>query len=131
MAKKSSGGTKNGGSASADKIPDALREAGRPAADLARNPVARGMLIATLATAAAALATNKNIRESAKKNARKAQSAAEAAADAAADSANRIGAAMIDAATDAVRRMMGDMERAPAAAAPSAPSARPSKTSGG
>ena len=96
MAKKSSNGSKGGGSrASGDRIPDALREAGRRAAELASNPVARGMLIATLATAAAALATNKNIRESAKKNARKAQSAAEAAADAAADSANRIGAAMI------------------------------------
>src|SRR6476469_9919076 len=51
MAKKSSGGTKDGGKTSADRIPDALKEAGRRAADLARNPVARSLLAAGLVTA--------------------------------------------------------------------------------
>jgi hypothetical protein len=88
------------------QTPAPLREAGRRAADLARNPVARSLLAAGLVTAAAALAANKNVRDSAKRGARNAREAAEAAADAAADNANKIGAAMINAATEAVRRMM-------------------------
>ena len=112
MARKSSSGGQSGGSgdgggrSTADMIPDALREAGRRAAELAQNPVARSLLAAGLVTAAAALAANKTVRESAKQSARQAQDAAEAAADAAAESASKIGAAMINAATDAVRRMM-------------------------
>ena len=78
------------------------------AAELAQNPVARSLLAAGLVTAASALAANKKVRESARRGARQARDAAEAAADAAADSANKIGAAMISAATDAVRRMMSE-----------------------
>lgn len=85
---------------------DALREAGRRAAELAQNPVARSLLAAGLVTAAASLAANKSFRHAAKKSARAAQDAAEAAAEAAAENASKIGAAMIEAATEAVRRMM-------------------------
>ena len=62
MAKKPSGkGTEStgGGRNAADMIPDALREAGKKAAELAQNPVARSLLAAGLVTAAAALAANK------------------------------------------------------------------------
>ncbi len=106
MAKKSTSGGKNeaGGRSASDMIPDALREAGKRAAELARNPVARSLLAAGLVTAAAALAANKNVRDTARRGAKGAREAAEAAADAAADSASKIGAAMIDAATEAVRR---------------------------
>ena len=46
MAKKDTGGAQAGstGFGASDKIPDALREAGRRAAELARNPVARSLL---------------------------------------------------------------------------------------
>ena len=64
------------------------------------QPVARSLLAAGLFTAAAALAANKNVRDS-QASARNAREAAAAAADAAADSANKIGAAMINAATEA------------------------------
>ncbi len=111
MAKKSSAGSGSkggGGRSAADMIPDGLRDAGKRAADLARNPVARSLLVAGLLTATAALAANKNARDTMKRTAKGARDAAEAATDAAAESANRIGAAMIDAATEAIRRMMGD-----------------------
>ena len=119
-------GAKTGGKNAADMIPDGLRDAGRRAAEMAQNPYARSLLAAGLVAAAAALAANKTMRSSAKKTARKAQSAAEAAADAAAESANSIGAAMINAATEAVRRMMGEQGPAKAAAKPraKAPAAR-------
>ena len=58
MARKSSSGNQssggNGGGGNkrpADAIPDALREAGRRAAELAQNPVARSLLAAGLVTA--------------------------------------------------------------------------------
>ncbi|WP_395614626.1 hypothetical protein, partial [Allosphingosinicella sp.] len=72
MAKKSTstGGKSAGGHNAADFIPDALREAGKRAADLARNPVARSLLAAGLVTAAAALAANKNVRDTAKRSAK-------------------------------------------------------------
>ncbi len=41
-----------------DAIPEALRDAGRRATDLAQNPYARSLLAAGLVTAAAALAAN-------------------------------------------------------------------------
>ena len=51
MAKKPSGSDGAGSSGRrdpADLIPDALREAGKRAAELARNPVARSLLAAAL-----------------------------------------------------------------------------------
>jgi len=143
MAKKQSGarGQKpdSGTRDRANAIPDALREAGKKAAELAQNPMARSLFAAGLLTAATALAANKSVRDSAKRSARNAQDAAEAAAEAAAESANKIGAAMITAATDAVRRMMAgaaaatgsarDADRpAPQrAAAPTSAKAKPAK----
>jgi hypothetical protein len=96
-------GSANGeGAASSSRIPDALREAGQRAAELAQNPVARSMLAAGLVTAAAALTANQKVRDGAKRASRDAVDGAEAAAD----TANKIGAAMVSAATEAVRRLM-------------------------
>src|SRR4051812_31185042 len=72
-------------------------------AELAQNPLARSMLAAGLVAAAAALTTNQKVRQGAKKAGREALEGAEAAAD----NASKIGAAIVSAATDAVRRMMG------------------------
>jgi hypothetical protein len=47
------------GSAAWEAIPEALRDAGKRATDLAQNPYARSLLAAGLVTAAAALAANK------------------------------------------------------------------------
>lgn len=85
-----------------DAIPDALREAGRRATDLAQNPYARSLLAAGLVTAAAALAANKNVRETTRRNLKDATDAAEVAAD----NAGKIGVAIINAATEAVQRMI-------------------------
>ena len=85
------------------KIPNALREAGQRAAELAQNPMARNMLAAGLVAAAAALTSSSRVRESAKQAGRDAAESAEAAAE----SASRIGAAFVSAATDVVRKMMG------------------------
>jgi histone H1/5 len=71
-------------------------------AELAGNPLARSMLAAGLVAAAAALTTNQKVRQSAKKAGREALEGAEAAAD----NASKIGAAIVSAATDAVRRLM-------------------------
>ena len=53
---KSGGGAKKRGAAAA--FPDALKEAGQRAAELAQNPVARRMMAAGLGAAAAALTAN-------------------------------------------------------------------------
>ena len=60
--KKSKGGKGKSGSTAA-MFPDALREAGQRAAELAQNPVARSMLAAGLVTAAAALTANAKVRK--------------------------------------------------------------------
>jgi len=93
-------------------------------AELAANPLARSMLAAGLVAAAAALTTNQKVRQGAKKASREALDGV----DAAADNASKIGAAIVTAATDAVRRMMSTAGRsgAPAAAKP-APKAKASK----
>lgn len=126
---------------SADALPDALREAGAKAAELAQNPIARSMLAAGLLTAAAALGSNKKVRATVRENGRAAMDNAEAMAD----TASRVGAAIVTAATDAVRRAMeaGGMSSAQPAASPASgmpsaadiepaareePKARPAKT---
>jgi hypothetical protein len=122
-----------------DAIPEALRDAGRRATDLAQNPYARSLLAAGLVTAAAALAANKNVRDATRRNLKDATDAAEVAAD----NASKIGAAIINAATEAVQRMInlagaaataegeGGETSAPAKAAPeptSEPATRPAAT---
>lgn len=79
-------------------------------AELAQNPMARSMLAAGLVTAAAALTANQKVRQSAKKAGREAMDGAEAAAD----NASKVGAAIITAATDAVRRFMATATRSEA-----------------
>ncbi len=70
--------------------------------ELANNPMARSMLAAGLVAAAAALTTNQKVRQSAKKAGQDALDGAGAAAD----NASKIGAAIVTAATDAVRRLL-------------------------
>jgi len=93
-------------------------------AELAANPLARSMLAAGLVAAAAALTTNQKVRQGAKKASREAIDGAEAAAD----NASKIGAAIVSAATDAVRRMMSTAARSGTAAKPAA-KAKPAKKS--
>jgi hypothetical protein len=136
MAKNGSDGEKAGqedkskneeAAAPWDAIPEALRDAGRRATDLAQNPYARSLLAAGLVTAAAALAANKNVRDATRRNLKDASDAAEVAAD----NAGKVGAAIINAATEAVQRMLnlastGGGEAAEAAA-PSTPAAEPAR----
>lgn len=74
--------------------------------ELANNPMARSMLAAGLVAAAAALTTNQKVRQSAKKAGQDALDGAGAAAD----NASKIGAAIVTAATDAVRRLLASDE---------------------
>src|SRR3954465_9044681 len=97
---KSGGGGKKGRAAAA--FPDALKEAGQRAAELAQNPVARSMMAAGLVAAAAALTANSRVRKTVSDASRDALDTAEAPAD----SASKIGAAIVTAATEAVRRML-------------------------
>jgi hypothetical protein len=90
-------------------------------AELAHNPLARSMLAAGLVAAAAALTSNEKVRQSAKKAGREALEGAEAAAD----SASKIGAAIVTAATEAVRRMMVSPSKGKAGRA--APAKKPAK----
>jgi len=92
-------------------------------AELAANPLARSMLAAGLVAAAAALTTNQKVRQGAKKASREALDGV----DAAADNASKIGAAIVTAATDAVRRMMSTAGRNGAPAAKPTPKAKASK----
>jgi hypothetical protein len=90
-------------------------------AELAHNPLARSMLAAGLVAAAAALTSNEKVRQSAKKAGREALEGAEAAAD----SASKIGAAIVTAATEAVRRMMVSPSKGKSGRA--APAKKPAK----
>lgn len=105
-AGKGAGAGKDKGDADAgwgmDAIPDALKEAGRRAAELSQNPYARGLLAAGLVAAAAALASNKNVRDTTRRNLRGATEAAEVAAE----NAGKIGLAIVNAATEAVQSML-------------------------
>lgn len=85
-----------------DAVPDALRDAGKRAADLAQNPYARSLLAAGLVAAAAALAANRNTREATRRNLKSATAAAEVAAD----QAGKVGLAIVNAATEAVQHML-------------------------
>lgn len=99
---------------SADAVPEAMREAGRRAMELAQNPMARSLLAAGLMTAAAAIASNKSVRETARRNLKATTELAEATAD----NVNRVGAAMINAAADAVQQMLNMGAAAAPAGAP-------------
>jgi hypothetical protein len=81
---------------------EALRDAGRRAADLAQNPYARSLLAAGLVAAAAALASNRSVREATRRNVKAMTEAAEVGAE----NAGRIGVAIVNAATEAVQRML-------------------------
>lgn len=111
-----------------EAIPDALRDAGRRASDLAQNPYARSLLAAGLVTAAAALAANKNVRDATKRNIKAATDAAEVGAE----NAAKIGTAIIDAATEAVQRLiaLGGLAGAAGEAATGTGSSRARKASG-
>jgi len=128
MAKSRSSGAADGTKKSNDKLPKALREAGQRAAELAQNPVARSMLAAGLVTAAAALTSSQKVRSSVKQAGKDAADTAEAAGD----SAAKIGAAIVTAATDAVRRLMatGNEDKATPATTTSAPKRGRPKGSG-
>ncbi len=108
-----------------EQFTDSLREAGQKAAELAKNPVARNMFAAGLVTAAAALTANKKFRS----NVKQAGKEAEKAATSTADNASKIGAAIIGAATDAVRKLMGSEEETLASKPARKPAARKSTKS--
>ena len=105
-ASKSGAARKTKSPGTSDKMQQALRDAGNKAAELAQNPVARSMLAAGLVTAAAALTSSQKVRSTVRDASREALDNAEAAANTAADNASKIGAAIVTAATDAVRRLM-------------------------
>lgn len=110
MAKSSSGAggdgsnetRQGGGEETGDRIQQQIRDFAQKAADLAQNPVARTMIAAGLVTAAAAMTSNKKVRDNVKKAGRDAADSAEEAAEA----ASRIGTAVVNAAADAFRRVM-------------------------
>jgi hypothetical protein len=93
--------------------------------ELANNPMARSMLAAGLVAAAAALTTNQKVRQSAKKAGQDALDGAGAAAD----NASKIGAAIVTAATDAVRRLLASNDE-PAATRKGSTAGRKSAASG-
>lgn len=103
MAKSSN--SKPGPKASSKK--STMSSATDKLSELAQNPVARSMLAAGLVAAAAALSTNEKVRQGAKKAGRDALDGAEAAAD----NASKIGAAIVTAATETVRRLMAGASR--------------------
>ena len=96
------GAPKDEGGGYMDAVAEALRDAGKRASDLAQNPYARSLLAAGLVAAAAALASNKNVRDVTKRNLRAATDAVEVGAD----NAGKIGLAIVNAATEAVQRML-------------------------
>jgi len=100
-----------------DGISDALRDASKKASDLAQNPYARSLLAAGLVAAAAALASNKNVREVTRRNLRTATEAVEVGAD----NAGKIGVAIVNAATEAVQHLLSLTGAASAAAAAAKP----------
>ena len=110
MAKSSSGAggdandntNQGGGEESGDRIQPQIRDFAQKAADLAKYPVARTMIAAGLVTAAAAMTSNKKVRDNVKKAGRDAADSAEEAAEA----ASRIGTAVVNAAAEAFRRVM-------------------------
>jgi hypothetical protein len=108
MAKST--GNKSGNGGNGAKTGKGLGGATDKLAELAQNPLARSMLAAGLVTAAAALTANEKVRQGAKKAGREAMDGAEAAAD----NASKVGAAILTAATEAVRRFMAGASRAPA-----------------
>jgi hypothetical protein len=93
--------------------------------ELANNPMARSMLAAGLVAAAAALTTNQKVRQSAKKAGQDALDGAGVAAD----NASKIGAAIVTAAAEAVRRLLPGDE-APAAPRKGSSGGRKSTASG-
>ncbi len=122
--KKSSGPKKAAGAGKAeeaagwtDGISEALRDASKKASDLAQNPYARSLLAAGLVAAAAALASNKNVREVTRRNLRTATEAVEVGAD----NAGKIGVAIVNAATEAVQHLLSLTGAASAAAAAAKP----------
>lgn len=100
-----------------DGISDALRDASKKASDLAQNPYARSLLAAGLVAAAAALASNKNVREVTRRNLRTATEAVEVGAD----NAGKIGVAIVNAATEAVQHLLSLTGAASAAASAAKP----------
>lgn len=103
-SKAGSGGAKKPEDAAGwtDGISDALRDASKKASDLAQNPYARSLLAAGLVAAAAALASNKNVRDVTRRNLRTATEAVEVGAD----NAGKIGVAIVNAATEAVQHLL-------------------------
>lgn len=89
------------------KIPKTLRDTGKAAIKLSRNPAARQLLTAGLAAAASAVASNERARKATVAGAREAGDSMSDAADNAADAAGKIGAALIGAATSAAQRFLG------------------------
>lgn len=115
---KTSGGKKpDEASGWTDGISEALRDASKKASDLAQNPYARSLLAAGLVAAAAALASNKNVREVTRRNLRTATEAVEVGAD----NAGKIGVAIVNAATDAVQHLLSLTGAASAAASAAKP----------
>lgn len=100
-----------------DGISDALRDASKKASDLAQNPYARSLLAAGLVAAAAALASNKNVRDVTRRNLRTATEAVEVGAD----NAGKIGVAIVNAATEAVQHLLSLTGAASAAASAAKP----------
>lgn len=131
---KTKGQAKDGDAAgwNFDALPEALRDAARRASDLAQNPYARSLLAAGLVGAAAALASNKKVQKATQRNLKQASEAIEIGAD----NAGKIGIAMVNAATEAVQRMLnlsaaaagGAESGDTAAASPAAPATAKSST---
>src|SRR3546814_11206044 len=88
MAKAKSSTGKSGGksgpkSSGSAKINEALRDEGQKAAELAKNPVARSMLVGGMVTAAAAFPSSRKVREREKEQRLDLGDSREAAADSA------------------------------------------------
>lgn len=109
MAKNKSGGGKAGAKIpkriAGVKIPKGLRDSGDAAVKLAQSPMARELLSAGLAAAAAALAANSRARKAAQQSGAEATDAFAQAAGTARESASKIGAAFVEAAGAAAQRL--------------------------
>ncbi len=104
------------------KIPKGLRDSGNAAVKLAQSPMARELLSAGLAAAAAAVAANTRARKAAEQGGEDAMGGFADVADAATNSAGEIKAAFVEAAGVAQQFFSGKFKAPSGAAKPQDPS---------
>lgn len=126
MAKDKSGG-KSGAKAAkipkqiaGVKIPKGLRDSGNAAMKLAQSPMARELLSAGLAAAAAAVVANGRARKTAQQSGEEIKDTMSGAVNAAAESAGKIGTAFVEAASVAAQQIFAAGKMNSAAPAPPA-----------